>query len=88
MGLTLNYTPLKNRLVGRQRYEACILPPGEFTNMGFCMAHKGMLWFLTNAYDMNECEAPESKRTVAGVELTLNVPSMTSSSASAISVDT
>ena len=37
---------------------------------------------------MNECEAPESKRTVAGVELTLNVSSMTSGSASAVSVDT
>ena len=56
--------------------------------MGFCMAHKGMLWFLMNAYDMNECEAPESKRIVAGVELILNVPSMTSGSATAVSVDT
>ena len=56
--------------------------------MGFCMAHKGMLWFLTNACDMNECEAPKSKRIVAGVELTLNVPSMTSGSASSILVDT
>ena len=52
------------------------------------MAHNGMLWFLTNACDMNEYEAPESKRTVAGVELTLNVPSMTSGSASIVSVDT
>ena len=88
MGLTLNSTPLKDRLVGRQRYEACILPPGEFTNMGFCMAHNDMLWFLTNACDMNECEAPESKRTVAGVEFTLNVPSMTYGSTTAVSVDT
>ena len=56
--------------------------------MGFGMAHKGMLLFLTNACDMNECEAPESKRTVAGVELTSNVPSMTSGSASAVFVDT
>ena len=52
------------------------------------MAHKGMLWFLTNACDMNECEAPELKRTVVGVELISNVPSMTFGSASAISVDT
>ena len=37
---------------------------------------------------MNECEALESKRTVAGVELTLNVPSMTSGSTSAVSIDT
>ena len=67
------------------------MPPDrdiEFINRGFCMAHNGMLWFLTNACDMNECEAPESKRTVAGVELTLNVPSMTSDLASAVSVDT
>ena len=56
--------------------------------MEFCMAHKGMLWFLTNACDMNECEAPEQKRAVARVELTSNVPSMTSGSASAVSVDT
>ena len=56
--------------------------------MGFCMAHKGMLWFLTNACDMNECEALESKRIVVGVELTSNVPSMTSGSASTVSVDT
>ena len=56
--------------------------------MGFCMAHNGVLWFLTNACDMNECEAPELKRTVAGVELTSNVPSMTSGSTSAMSVDT
>ena len=56
--------------------------------MGFGMEHKGMLYVLTNACDMNECEAPESKGTVAGVELTSNVPSMTSGSASAVSVDT
>ena len=52
------------------------------------MAHNGMLWFLTNACDMNVCEALESKRTMEGVELTLNVLSMTSGSASAVSVDT
>ena len=52
------------------------------------MAYNGMLWFLTNACDMNECEAPESKRIVAGVELTLNIPSMTSGSPSIVSVDT
>ena len=56
--------------------------------MGSFMAYKGMLCVLTNAFDMKECEAPESKRMVAGVELTLNVPSMTSGSASAVSVDT
>ena len=56
--------------------------------MGSFMAHKGMLCILINVYDMKECEAPESKRTMAGVELTSNVPTMTSGSASAVSVDT
>jgi hypothetical protein len=53
--------------------------------MGFFMAHKGMLCVLTNIWDMNECEAPESKRTVAGVEWTSNVLSITSGSSIAIS---
>ena len=52
------------------------------------MAHKGMLCVLTNACDMKECEAPESKRTVAGVELTSNVPSMTSGFSSTVSIET
>jgi hypothetical protein len=40
------------------------------------------------AYEMKECEAPESKRTVAEIELTLNVPNMTSGASCAVSVDT
>ena len=41
------------------------------------MAHKGMLCILTKAWEINECEAPESKSVVAEIELTLNVPNMT-----------
>jgi hypothetical protein len=46
--------------------------------MGFFMATKGMLCILTKVCEMKECEAPESKRTVAGIELTLNIPNITS----------
>ena len=52
------------------------------------MAYKGMLCVLTNACDMKECEAQELKRTVAGVESTSNVPSITSGSTSVVFVDT
>ena len=65
-----------------------MVPPGEFTNMGFFMARKGMLCTLTKAYEIKDCDAPESKRTVAKVELTLNVPSITSGASCAVSVDT
>jgi hypothetical protein len=62
-----------------------MLPLGEFTNIEFFMAQKGILCVLTNACDMKECDAPESKRTVAGVEWTSNVPSITSGSSVAVS---
>ena len=65
-----------------------MLPPGEFTSMVFFMAHKGILCILTKACEMKECEAPESKRTVVEIELTLNVPSMTSGASCAVSADT
>jgi hypothetical protein len=45
-----------------------MLPLGEFTSIEFFMAHKGILCVLTNACDMKECDALESKRIVAGVE--------------------
>jgi hypothetical protein len=46
--------------------------------MGFFMAHKGMLCIQTKAWEIKECEALESKSTVVEIELTLNVPNMTS----------
>jgi hypothetical protein len=36
---------------------------------------------------MKECDAPESKRTVAGVEWTSNIPSITSGSSTVVSWD-
>ena len=36
------------------------------------------LCILTKAWEINKCEVPESKSTVAEIELTLNVPNMTS----------
>jgi hypothetical protein len=56
--------------------------------MGSFMAHKGMLCILTKAYEMKECDAPESKRMVAKVELTLNIPSITSGASYAVSAHT
>jgi hypothetical protein len=47
------------------------------------MTHKVM-----NVCEIKECEAPESKRMVAGMKLTLNVPSITSGTSCAISADT
>jgi len=58
--------------------ESGMLPPGEFTSMEFFSAQSGMLCTLTNAWEMKECEAPESNSTVAGMELMLNVPIITS----------
>ena len=65
-----------------------MVPPGEFTNMGFFMARKGMLCTLTKACEIKECDAPESKRTVAEVELTLNVPSITLGASYAVLANT
>jgi hypothetical protein len=38
----------------------------------------GTSYFATNYSIINECDAPESNRTVAGTELIRNVPSTTS----------
>jgi hypothetical protein len=51
--------------------------------MGSFMAHKVM-----NVCEIKECEVPESKIMVVGMELTLNVPSITSGTSCAISADT
>jgi hypothetical protein len=56
--------------------------------MGSFMAHRGRLWFLIKACEMNECEAPESKITVVEIELTLNVPNMTSGYSCVVLADT
>jgi hypothetical protein len=38
----------------------------------------GRLRFTTNDDDIKECDAPESNKTVAGCELTKNIPNTTS----------
>jgi hypothetical protein len=55
-----------------------MVPPGVFTKRGSFMASMGILCILTKVWKMNVCEAPESNKMVAGVEWTLNVPSITS----------
>jgi hypothetical protein len=64
-----------------------MVPPGEFTKRGSFMASMGILCILTKMLEIKVCEALESKRMVAGVEWTLNVPSITSGSVCVISVD-
>jgi hypothetical protein len=65
-----------------------MVPPGEFIKRGSFMASMGTLCFLTKMLEIKVCEAPKSKIMVAGVEWTLNVPSITSGSVCAVSVDT
>ena len=67
------------RLAAKHIQFAFISPPGEFTNMGFFITHTGIPCFFMKVYAMKECEAPESKSTIAEFELTRNVPITTSS---------
>jgi hypothetical protein len=52
-------------------------PPGELTSMVCFMAVIGRLYFAIKLDDMNECDAPESNKTVAGCELARNIPNIT-----------
>jgi hypothetical protein len=38
----------------------------------------GRLYLATELDDMNECDAPESNKTIAGCELARNIPNITS----------
>jgi hypothetical protein len=42
-----------------------ITPPGELTSMVYLMVVIGRLYFATKLDDTNECDAPESNKTVA-----------------------
>jgi hypothetical protein len=53
-------------------------PLGELTSMVCFMVLIGRLYFATKLDDMNECDAPESNKTVAGCELGRNIPNITS----------
>ena len=87
-GTDRNIYPLKKDLLrGNNKKLVYIVPPGEFTSIGFFLATSGMLWILT-ACEMNVCEAPESNKTVAGIELMLNVPIIISGPSWTVSVAT
>jgi hypothetical protein len=55
-----------------------ISPPGELTSMVCFMFVTGRLCFATKLDVMNECDAPESNKTVARCELVRNIPNTTS----------
>jgi hypothetical protein len=75
--------PLKERLAKGHHKVACIPPPDEATSTGSFMTHKVIPCSLTNA-----CEALESKRMVAGMEMILNILSITSGTSCVVSADT
>jgi hypothetical protein len=55
-----------------------IPPPGELTSMVCFMFAISRLCFATKLDVMNECDALESNKTVAGCELVRNIPNTTS----------
>ena len=59
-----------------------ISEPREWIIIGLTKGEIGNPYFPTNLFEIKECEAPESNRTDAGIELTRNVPRMTSGATS------
>jgi hypothetical protein len=55
-----------------------ILPPDELTSMVCFMVAIGRLCFATKLDVMNECNALESNKIVAGCELAKKIPNTTS----------
>jgi hypothetical protein len=55
-----------------------ISPAGEVTSIVCFMTVIGRLYFATKLDDMNEYDAPESNKNVAGCELARNIPNITS----------
>jgi hypothetical protein len=53
---------------------AFMSPPGELICNIFLRGYLGMLCFSKNDSVINECDAPESNKTDAGMELTRNIP--------------
>ena len=53
---------------------AFMSPPGELMCNILFRGYLGMLCFSTNDSVINECDAPESNKTDAGMELTRNIP--------------
>jgi hypothetical protein len=71
-------TPLMLILTVRHICLVLISPPRELTSMVCFMVVIGRLYFATKLDDMNECDAPESNKTIAGCELARNIPNITS----------
>src|SRR3954468_24429972 len=70
-----------NSITGSRHPRLTIIPPpGELTFIGHPMFSVGNPFLSKNAFDMNECDAPVSKRTSAGIELSLNLPATASGS--------
>jgi hypothetical protein len=65
------------RLTHGHTYVDFISPFGELTKKCVFIELIGISCFATNNLVMKECDAPESNKTVAGTELTKNVPSTT-----------
>jgi hypothetical protein len=55
-----------------------ISPPDELTSMVCFMIVIDSLYLATKLDDMNECDVPESNKTVAGCELARNMTNITS----------
>jgi hypothetical protein len=55
-----------------------ISPPSELTIMVYFMMVMGRLCLAINFDDTKECDAPESKKIVAGCEFARNIPNTTS----------
>jgi hypothetical protein len=55
-----------------------ISPPGELISMVCFMFATGRLCFATKLDAMNDCDAPELNKIVAGCELVRNIPNTTS----------
>jgi hypothetical protein len=63
-----------------------ISPPGELTSIVCFMVAIDTLCFATKHDDMNEFDAPESNKIVAGCELARNIPSTVSAACCASSL--
>src|SRR5436190_24072992 len=70
-----NSTPLILSFNLRHAYLDSILPPGVSTNIVNFINDVGKLYFVTKLDDMKECVAPQSNRTIIGLELMVNIPS-------------
>src|SRR6266542_6022240 len=76
-------TPLKRIFTRGHPNKHLMSPPGDCVKRGFFSKMVGMPCFATNFDDIKECDAQKSNNTVAGAELTKNLPRTTSGVSSA-----